>query len=266
MAKEQFGFIGTGNMGGALATAVARAVAPSKMVLADRDSDKATALAQQLGCHTANVIDVAATSKFVVLGVKPQVLPELAATITPSLKENNGVVLISMAAGITIAQIRTWFGDFPVIRIMPNTAVAIGSGVVQYAAHPDVTQDALDAFEAAFSDVGVLDTLPETLMDAACALSGSGPAFAYAFLESLADGGVACGLPREKAQRYAAAMVRGAANMVLNGAHPAALKDAVCSPGGTTITGMRALEKGGMRSAVMEAVIAAYEHAKGTNE
>ena len=107
---------------------------------------------------------------------------------------------------------------------------------------------------------GLVDQVPEGLIDAASCVSGCGPAFAYLFLEALADGGVACGLPRDKALAYAAQMLAGSARMVLEtGAHPGALKDAVCSPGGSTIQGVRALEKGGLRAAAMDAVLAAYE-------
>ena len=143
--------------------------------------------------------------------------------------------------------------------MMPNTPAAIGAGVVQYCGR-GVTVEELDDFAALLSPAGLVDQVPEGLMDAASAVSGCGPAFAYLFLEALADGGVACGLPRDKAVAYAARMVEGAARMVLeSGKHPGELKDAVCSPGGTTIQGVRALEERGFRAAAMDAVIAAYE-------
>lgn len=149
--------------------------------------------------------------------------------------------------------------DCPVIRIMPNTPAAIGAGVVQYCGQ-GAAEEELDSFAALIAPAGLVDPTPEELIDAASAVSGCGPAFAYLFIEALADGGVACGLPRDKAAAYAAQMLAGSARMVLeSGKHPGALKDAVCSPGGTTIQGVRALEKGGFRSAAMEAVIAAYE-------
>ena len=123
-----------------------------------------------------------------------------------------------------------------------------------------VSRAQLDACKAILAPAGLVDEIDEKLIDAASCVSGCGPAFAYLFMEALADGGVACGLPREQALRYAAQMVAGSAEMVLqSGRHPGQLKDAVCSPGGTTIQGVRALEANGFRSAAMEAVLAAYE-------
>ena len=165
-----------------------------------------------------------------------------------------------MAAGIKISAIHAMAGgDVPVIRIMPNTPVSVGAGVVLYCAD-GVRREELGAFAALMTAAGVLEELPEQRMDAGSALTGCGPAFVYQFMEALADGAVACGLPRETALRGAAQTVLGAARLMLeSGQHPGALKDAVCSPGGSTIQGVRALEDGGLRGTVMEAVIAAYE-------
>jgi pyrroline-5-carboxylate reductase len=150
-------------------------------------------------------------------------------------------------------------GEYPIIRIMPNTPCMVGEGMTQYCT-VGVSEDALSDFLAAMAPAGRFDAVEERLMDAAGCVSGCGPAFAYLFIEALADGGVACGLPRAQAVEYAAQMMAGAARMVLeSGEHPGLLKDRVCSPGGTTIQGVRALEANGFRSACMEAVIAAYD-------
>ena len=134
-----------------------------------------------------------------------------------------------------------------------------GFGVFQVPEASVCEQAVSDALSAG----GTLDRIPEELMDAACAISGCGPAFVYQFIEAMADGGVACGLPRDKAQLYAAQTLMGAAGLVLSsGRHPAALKDAVCSPGGSTIAGVRALEKGGLRAAVMDGVCAAFDRTR----
>ncbi len=168
-------------------------------------------------------------------------------------------LLITMAAGLEIRQIRDFAGcDLPIIRIMPNTPTAIGKGMIQYCCNDLVTADLLADWLADMAPCGLLDQLEERLIDAASALSGCGPAYMYLFLEALADGAVACGIPRAKAMDYAAQTMIGAAELMLaTGKHPGALKDAVCSPGGSTIAGVRALEQHGFRAAAMDCVIAA---------
>jgi pyrroline-5-carboxylate reductase len=173
-------------------------------------------------------------------------------------------LLITMAAGLTIERIEEMAGvKLPVIRIMPNTPVAVGKGMTQYCANELVDGQTLADFLDDMKYAGRMDCLEERLIDAASALSGCGPAYMYIFLEALADGAVACGVPRAKAMEYAAATMVGAAEMVLQtGMHPGALKDAVCSPGGSTIAGVRALEQNGFRGAAMDCVIAACEKNK----
>ena len=256
---RKIGFIGTGNMGGAIATAVAGQGA--ELLLANRTPEKAQALAEQLGARVVKNPEAAGESDLLFLGVKPQMMEGMLRDIAPVLRtRETPFVLVTMAAGLTCESIRDMVGgDYPVIRIMPNTPCAIGRGVVQYCSL-GVGEEELEEFAALMAPAGLIDRVDEKLMDAASALSGCGPAFAYLFMEALADGAVACGLPRDKALAYAAQMVAGSAEMVLqSGKHPGALKDAVCSPGGTTIQGVRALEEGGFRAAAMNAVIAAYE-------
>lgn len=173
-------------------------------------------------------------------------------------------LLITMAAGLTMERIAQLAGgDHRVIRIMPNTPAMIGKGMTQYCQNDLVSDEDLNSFLADMVHSGHLDELPENLIDAASAISGCGPAYMYMFIEALADGAVACGIPRAKAMEYAAATMVGAGEMVLQtGHHPGALKDAVCSPGGSTICGVRALEQHGLRAAGMDAVIAAYEKNK----
>ena len=258
---KKIGFIGTGNMGGALARAAAGAVCPDAIYLANKTAAKAQKLAEELGCHGADVLQVAECCDLVFLGVKPQMMADLLAQLKPVLSSRKTpVTLVSMAAGLTMEQIRTMAGgDYPVIRIMPNTPVAVGQGVILYDTTENVTEEALQCFLHAMSGAGLVDPLPEKLIDAGSAVAGCGPAFACLFLEALADGGVACGLPRAKAMEYAAQMLLGTAALAQKtGRHPGQLKDAVCSPGGSTIAGVRALEQGGFRAAAMDAVEAAY--------
>lgn len=257
-----FGFIGTGNMGGALARALAKNVEGDSILLANRSAEKAAALAAELGCKAVSSEAIAKKADYIFLGVKPQMMADLLAQLSPILKEREDrFLLVTMAAGLTIERIRELaVGDYPVIRIMPNTPASIGEGMILYTAGSDVLDIELQIFLAAMAGAGRLSPLPEHLMDAGSAVSGCGPAFVDLFIEALADGGVACGLPRASALEFAAQMVAGSAKLVLeSGKHPGVLKDAVCSPGGTTIQGVRALEAGNFRGTVMEAVIKAYE-------
>lgn len=263
MSNEIFGFIGCGNMGGALATAVSRVIGGGRVLLANRTPQKAEALAEALGARACDNARAARESDFLFLGVKPFMMADMLADVHAALAaREKPCVLVSMAAGLTMATIRGMAGvDFPVIRINPNTPSAVGKGLVMVCADGIADDDPrMTVFREAMAGAGLLDDVEERLMDAGSAVAGCGPAFAALMLEALADGGVACGLPRAKAQMYAAQMMLGTAALALEtGKHPGALKDAVCSPGGTTIQGVRALEKGGFRSAAFEAVIAAYE-------
>lgn len=256
-----FGFLGTGNMGGAVARAVARVVGGEKVVLLNRTPAKAEALAAALGAQATRDVGQVLACDYVFLGVKPQMMEDLLHSISP-LPEGR-VVLVTMAAGWSIARFQGLLGNRPMIRIMPNTPVAVGEGAVLYCCSPEVTAQEEATFLTAMGQAGLLEKLPEHLIDAGSAVSGCGPAYAYLFLEALADGGVACGLPRQTAQTLAAQMLLGAAKLALSTPqHPAALKDAVCSPGGTTIQGVRKLEEHSFRAAAMEAVIAAFEKNK----
>ena len=254
----KFGFIGCGNMGGAIARGVVKAAGGEQVLLANKTMAKAENLAKELSCTVGSNED-AALCEYVFLGVKPYLMADMLEKIQPVLAESQPV-LITMAAGLTMERIREMAGgNYPVIRIMPNTPSAIGEGMIQYC-----TLDVSDAQEAEFltamAHCGRMDKIPENLIDAASAVSGCGPAFACLLMEALADGGVACGLPRAKANLYAAQMLIGTGTMLLeSGKHPGSLKDSVCSPGGSTIQGVRVLEEAGLRGAVMDAVIAAFE-------
>ena len=256
------GFIGTGNMGGALARAACKSIPSDQVFLSNRTAEKAKALAEELDCRVADNEAIAESADFIFLGVKPQMMADLLADIGPVLaKRESRFILVTMAAGLPIARIQELAGgNYPIIRIMPNTPAAIGEGMILYACGEGVNKTEEKVFLDAMTGAGRFCSLLEKLIDAGSAVSGCGPAFADLFIEALADGGVACGLPRAAAQEYAAQMVLGSARLVLeSGKHPGALKDAVCSPGGTTIQGVRTLEEAGFRGAVMDAVIAAYE-------
>ena len=263
MTKYNAGFIGTGNMGGALATAACKR--STDVLLADRDVAKAQELADKCGCAVGDTSAVAQQCRYIFLGVKPQILSAVLSDLKPVLAaREDRFVLVSMAAGVTIERITALLDEeYPIIRIMPNTPAAIGEGMILYTANAAVTPAEEADFVELMKAAGEFDRLPEALIDAGSALSGCGPAFVYLFIEALADGAVECGLPRDKALRYAAQTVSGAAQMVLtDGRHPGELKDAVCSPGGSTIVGVHALEDGAFRGAVMGVVQAAFDRTK----
>ena len=251
----KYGFIGCGNMGGALARALVKTT--SDVILAD-PSPAARAFAEELGCAYGTNEQVARCDR-IFLAVKPHIVESVLTALQPILAQRNPL-LISMAAGVKIEKLQSWAGtDLPIIRIMPNTPAAVGMGMITYDTNAAVTPELVEDFLRDMAQAGTFDALPEKLMDVATAVAGCGPAYMYMMIDAMADGAVVCGLPRDKAMRYAAATMAGAAQMVLqSGQHPGALKDAVCSPGGSTIAGVQTLEQHGFRGAVIDCVTDAY--------
>lgn len=259
MAKYALGFIGVGNMGGAVATAACKEF-PGDVIISNRTMSRAENLAKELGCETGTYEEVAENSEFVVIGTLPGAVEEVARRIYPAMKKS-GAALVSMASGVSIADLHSYTDpDFSVIRIMPNTPVAVGQGLVLYAADEKTPAATLSRLRGLLSCAGAVEPLDERLFTAGSTVAGCGPAFAALFIEALSDGGVKAGLPRDKAIRFAEQMLLGAAALALStGKHPGQLKDEVCSPGGSTIEGIQALEEGGFRAAVMRAVVAAWD-------
>jgi pyrroline-5-carboxylate reductase len=262
--------IGSGNMGIALMNAACSGGSRNSdnIFFTDADIDKARRAADSLKAKVIESnIDAVKKGDYIFLAVKPQVLPQVLAEISPVVKEklNSGSfpVFVSMAAGWSIAKIKAAISvKLPVVRIMPNTPALIGKGMIALAASPEVPAEKISELENILGGAGVVDILDENYMNAVTGLSGSGPAFVYMFIEALADGGVRAGLPRDKSLRYAAQTVFGSAAMVQEtGKHPGELKDMVTSPGGTTIAGLAALEDSAFRGAVIKAVEAAWKRA-----
>lgn len=257
----RYGFIGCGNMGGAIARALCRKVDPKEVLLCNRTPEKARALAAELGCRAGENEQAARECAYLFLAVKPHLMEGVLSSLRPILAAREGrFILVSMAAGLSLSRIREMAGgEYPVIRIMPNTAALVGESmtlVSEAGAERAEVEGLLEALAAS----GCFDEVEEGLLDAGGCVSGCGPAFAYLFLEALADGAVACGVPRPKARQYAAQALLGASKMALeSGEHTASLKDGVCSPGGSTIEGVQALEEGGLRAAAIHAVRAAYD-------
>lgn len=265
---KKIAFIGAGNMGAPIVRAVCQAAGPESVVVYRPNRQAAQVLAEETGCTLAESgAQAVRQAGYVLLCVKPQVLPGVLGELLPALKEGcqagERPVIVSIAAGVTVRTISDILSggglELPVIRLMPNTPVTAGQGVVLMAPGPLADEDACRELETLLAPCGLVERVTEHELDLGSAISGCGPAFVYLFIEALADGGVEIGLPRAKAQRWAAQMVSGAAQMVLrSGKHPGALKDEVCSPGGTTIAGVAQLEKCAFRSAAAQAVAAAY--------
>ena len=259
---DKYGFIGGGNMGGAMAAAAIEAVGGARVLLVDRDEEMTKVLSERIGAVPSSYEQIAMECRLIFVGVKPNLVASVLEKLRPMLqKRTDAYAVVSIAAGVTVGAMLGVLGEgVPVIRMMQNTPVAVGEGMLIYATSPTASEADVTALRCAMAHAGKLDAVDEAKIDAATAVMGCGPAFVYEFIEALSDGGVACGLTREQAQLYAAQTLVGAAQMVLQtGKHPGALKDAVCSPGGSTIVGVHALEQAGMRGAVMNAVIASYE-------
>ena len=252
--KYRAGFIGAGNMGGLLAVAAAKCCGGDKVVITCSTPDRTEKRAAELGVRAGNT-EEAVSADYIFLAVKPQKLRELSTTLRPLLEKNKKSILVSMLAGVSVETLSSLLGTRKIIRIMPNTPASVGEGMTLVCKSDEVNDEELREYLALTESTGISDCLSEKLFDAASALSGCGPAYMFVFLEALADGAVKCGLPREKALTYAAQTMLGSAKLLLSsGEHPGKLKDAVCSPGGSTIAGVAALEKGGLRACAIEAV------------
>ena len=253
----KYGFIGCGNMGGSIAKALSKST--KEIVLSD-PTEKAKLLAKELGCTCGDNETVISTCDCVFLAVKPQVMAEVLAPLQPYFEKYKPLV-VSMAAGITVKKIETLIGaSLPVIRIMPNTPVAVNSGMILYCHNSLVDDSTLKVFLEEAAPCGQWDKLDEELIDAAGVVSGCGPAYMYMFMDALAEGAVACGVPKDKALMYAAATMIGAAKMVQqDGRTPVELKNAVCSPGGSTLAGVKVFDDNHFDEIVCDCVKAAYK-------
>lgn len=266
--SAKFAFIGAGNMGGAMAEAIVRAKGPESVLLYDHNEEKAKALAEKTGCGVAeSARDAVFGGDYVLLCVKPKMLPGVLKGLLPYFEQakagGDKKVLVSIAAGVAVESIKSILQDggvsLPVIRLMPNTPVLVGKGLVLVMPSEDAGEGEVSVLMDALSAAGETELFDEKLVDAATPVFSSSPAFGYMFIEAMADGGVMAGVPRDKAQKLAAISMLGAAAMVLEtGKHPGQLKDEVCSPGGSTIVGVEVLERAGFRAAAAQAVYEAY--------
>jgi pyrroline-5-carboxylate reductase len=260
----RLGFLGAGKMATALARGWIDAglATPGRVLASDPITAARDAFAGATGARaTADNQEVVAGSDLLILAVKPQSMATLLADVRPVVTARH--LVVSIAAGVNLKVLAEGLGpDRRLIRVMPNTPCLVGASAAGYAAGPGATPDDLALVERLMNAVGRAFRLPEHLLDAVTGLSGSGPAFVYVMIEALSDGGVRVGLPRDVATALAAQTVLGSAKMVLEtGSHTGVLKDQVTSPGGTTIAGLHALERGGLRAALIDAVEAATRRA-----
>ncbi|WP_027728298.1 pyrroline-5-carboxylate reductase [Treponema sp. C6A8] len=257
--KAKISCIGTGAMGGAIMRAVCKKFDAWNVAVTSKNPEHAKAFAEENGCKSFEKnTDAVKDSKYVFIGVKPVMVEAVLKEIAPALSKD--ALVISMAAGMSIEKLEGFVKGVRFVRIMPNVPAQIGQAMTALSCGSNISEEELAEVKVILEAAGKVEQVPEKLMDCVTAVSGSGPAFVFMFIEALADAAVKCGMPRSQAYIYAAQTVKGSAELVLeSGKHPAVLKDSVCSPGGTTIDGVAALENKGLRDAVISAVVAAYD-------
>lgn len=264
MIERKVGFIGAGVMAEALLKGMltAGAAAAEKLYAGDPSEERRKVFAGMIGQNVfADNLRLVDECEVVVLSVKPNVVPVVADAIAARLTPDH--LIVSIAAGVTLGALHDMLATERLIRVMPNTPALVGEGASAYCTGSGATDEDSALVEEMLASVGICVRLDEKHMDAVTGLSGSGPAYVYLVIEALSEGGVKMGLPGETATRLAAQTVLGAARMVLQtGRHPGQLKDQVTTPGGTTIEGLRALEKAGLRKAFIDAVVAATEKSR----
>lgn len=252
--------IGTGAMGTAIMKAVCKKYDCSKIKVTDKNSEMAKKFAQETkSIFVPSNIEAIKDSDFVFLAVKPQFLKDVFDEINPYITKEQ--IFISMAAGVKLEKLKSLSCENArFIRMMPNVCAQVGQAMIAVTKSTEVTDSEFTTAQEILKSAGKVEPIPESLMDCVTAVSGSGPAFVFMFIEALADAAVRCGMPRKQAYIYAAQTVKGSASMVLETEkHPAVLKDSVCSPSGTTIEGVASLEKNNFRNGIIEAVTSAFE-------
>lgn len=258
------GFVGMGNMGYAMLQGVMGIVPASEIVFSDINVEASKKVQQEMHvAYAESNAECVNNAKYVILAVKPQfysqVLKSIQYTVTPEH------VVISIAPGISISDIQAALGhDIRIVRAMPNTPALLGVGMTGISYDSSIFKlEEKDMINSIFNSFGRFIKVDEKLMNAVVCANGSSPAYVYMFIEALADSVVKYGIPREQAYEFVAQTVKGAAEMVLQtGEHPGSLKDKVCSPGGTTIAAVAALEEYGFRNAIIKATDACYDKAK----
>lgn len=261
----KIGFIGGGNMGGAIIGGIvsSKLYKAEEISVVDLFEDNVKKLVDKYGISDGKSNKaIAENSDILFLSVKPNVYFEVISEIKDSVNDN--CIIVSIAAGKSIADVEELFAkNIKLVRVMPNTPALVGEGMAAICGNENVTPDELAKIEEIFNCFGKAEVVSEKMMDIVTAVSGSSPAFVYMFIEAMTDAAVLGGMPRKQAYKFAAQTVFGSAKMVLEtGIHPGELKDMVCSPAGTTIEAVAELEKRGFRSSVIEAIRVCEEKSK----
>ena len=265
MIRKKVGFIGAGNMSHAIIGGLLKAelIPAEKIVVSNRSPQKLERFQKEFGITAAkDSKELAKQVDVLVMAVKPNVFDQVAEEILPHLKEE--ALILSIAAGISIAHMEALFGkDKKIIRTMPNTPSFVGEGMSALCPNPNVTAEEVLEVEQLFNSFGKSQVVAESLFHSVIGVAGSSPAYVFMFIEAMADGAVSFGMPRDQAYAFASQAVYGAAKLVMeSGKHPGELKDMVCSPGGTTIEAVTALEKNGFRGAILEGIKACVMKSK----
>ncbi|NLC92392.1 MAG: pyrroline-5-carboxylate reductase [Treponema sp.] len=251
--------IGIGSMGGAIIKSICKKFPSKNIYITRRNQELGQKLANEMNCNfVSSNKEIVQDANYIFLAVKPNMISSVLSEIKDFVPPN--AVLISMAAGMKIAKLNEFAPNLRFIRIMPNVPSQISEGMIAVSYNENITTEEASEVTELLQSTGIVEKVDEKLMDCVTAVSGSSPAFVFIFIEALADAAVRCGMPRKQAYLYAAQTVKGSASLVLKtGKNPAELKDSVCSPGGTTIEGVSALEQNGFRYSIIDAVTKAYE-------
>lgn len=260
----KYGFIGMGNMGTAMMKGAIASFGPQTMLFTEKNKEKMKAASKETGvaCCDSNR-ECAENSKYIILAVKPVIYAQVLDEIKDVISDDK--VLVSIAPGLKIDDLKKLSGTDRIVRAMPNTPAMVGEGMtgVSYD-EKEFTEEEIKDIKEFFSSFGKVSVVEERLMSAVVCASGSSPAYVYMFAEALADGAVKCGMPRSKAYEFVAQTLLGSAKMILEtGEHPGKLKDDVCSPAGTTIAAVEKLEEYGFRNAIMKATDACFDKCEG---
>lgn len=263
--NKKIGFIGCGNMGEAILGGIVSSglLSGNNIWVSELNDAKLKELKEKYGVNTTEIgQEVVKNSDIIIIAVKPNIYP----AVLEDIKEliNDSKTIVTIAAGVTIASVEDILGsDKKIIRTMPNTPALVGEGMASISPNSVTGTEELEEVKEIFQSFGKAEVLSEYLIDSVIGVSGSAPAYVFMFIEAMADGAVLGGMPRDKAYKFAAQTVLGGAKMVLEtGKHPGALKDAVCSPSGTTIEAVKVLEEEGFRNSVIKAVAACIEKSK----